>query len=570
MIPFNLNFNEDHSMKSKPTISLTLGALLFSGPMMATEFHAGTAQELQTSLSLAASNGEDDTVFLAAGIYNGNFTFNTSEAQSLTIKAETNALPGQIVLDGQQAGTVLNLNAGTMAANLTVEGITVKNGRGNPAGGLVVRTSGSLNLRRSVLRDSSSISWNNYAGNLSVIGPSAAIVSESEISGGVNTMTDSSINATTVRLEQNSIKGNFGALSINGKSILLSANQVSGYGDYGGISCSAYDYPVGGNCIVSNNVFQRNSVGDRSPIYVYSDGTASFVNNLVYQNTNTYYHGSGVVHVSGKSVVCQGNTFQDNQTQGIGGGAYLSAGNSLLCANNLVISNTAFRNETGYGGGGLTISSAATNWIMNNTIYGNSAPNGGGLYLGTGGDSSTSRNYVHNNIIWGNTASANGPDVYVVSGGALRSLYNNNYHGMAGLWDVALNNIDVAPLFVNALRGDYHLRANSLCLNSGNNAAPGLPVIDKDGNARIGNGVVDMGCYEHDSTDKHPADVNNNWVITSQEFTNYAKAWTTNGAWATGPNPIPMDYVTRAGFLFQTNSGTYQNLGGGKPLNWKP
>jgi hypothetical protein len=207
---------------------------------------------------------------------------------------------------------------------------------------------------------------------------------------------------------------------------------------------------------------------------------------------------------------------------------------------------------------------------VNNTFYGNSSlnGNGGGLYLD--GSSVTSYNYVHNNIIWGNTASGAGGDVYVVSGGALRSLYNNDYHSMGGLWDVAVNNIDVAPLFMDQLRGDYHLRANSLCINAGNNSAPGLPLVDKDGNVRIGDGVVDMGCYEQATTDWHPADVNTNWTITSAEFNAYAQAWTNNSAWSTGPNPILMDYVTRAGFLTQTNSGNYTNSGGGKPLNWNP
>jgi len=230
----------------------------------------------------------------------------------------------------------------------------------------------------------------------------------------------------------------------------------------------------------------------------------------------------------------------------------------VTVADNLVVSNAS---------SGIYITAAPTNYIVNNTIYGNSAQNGGGLYYQT---QSGSFNYVYNNIIWGNTASGSGGDVYIVSGGALRSLYNNDYHSMAGLWDVAVNNIDVAPLFVDQLRADYHLRANSLCLNVGNNAAPGLPLVDLDGNPRIADGTVDMGAYEQSASDWHPADVNTNWTIASAEFTAYASAWTNHAAWSTGPNPIPIDYVTRAGFLVQTNGGNYQNVGGGKPLNWQP
>lgn len=40
----------------------------------------------------------------------------------------------------------------------------------------------------------------------------------------------------------------------------------------------------------------------------------------------------------------------------------------------------------------------------------------------------------------------------------------------------------------------------SPCIDAGNNAAPYLPLQDKDGNARIIGSVVDMGAYEYSST----------------------------------------------------------------------
>jgi len=47
----------------------------------------------------------------------------------------------------------------------------------------------------------------------------------------------------------------------------------------------------------------------------------------------------------------------------------------------------------------------------------------------------------------------------------------------------------------------------------------------------------------------HPADTNQDWKISGQEFDAYNKAWQNKESWPVGPNPIPMDYVTRAGFL---------------------
>jgi hypothetical protein len=47
----------------------------------------------------------------------------------------------------------------------------------------------------------------------------------------------------------------------------------------------------------------------------------------------------------------------------------------------------------------------------------------------------------------------------------------------------------------------------------------------------------------------HPADTNQDWKISGQEFDAYNKAWKKKESWPVEPNPIPMDYVTRAGFI---------------------
>lgn len=181
---------------------------------------------------------------------------------------------------------------------------------------------------------------------------------------------------------------------------------------------------------VSNNTFQNNTG-------VYFRSGLSVSGNFATVNQNTFFQnaGSGLI-ANCTTLNCVGNTYNGNS----GNGIFVQGGSIVTVADNLVISNTS---------SGIYISAAPTNYIVNNTIYGNSAANGGGLYYQT---QSGSLNYVDNNIIWGNTATGSGGDVYIVSGGSLRSLYNNDYHSMAGLWDVAVSNIDVAPLFVDAPR----------------------------------------------------------------------------------------------------------------------
>jgi len=180
---------------------------------------------------------------------------------------------------------------------------------------------------------------------------------------------------------------------------------------------------------------------------------------------------------------------------------------------------------------------------------------------------------VFNNIIWGNTASGSGGDVYLTGTGQKKLFEFNDADSLSGVWDIALNNIDLSPQFFDPVNGDYHLQTNSPCANAGTNGAPSQPLTDLDGNLRTNSlGQVDLGCYEFNNTATHPADTNGVFTITTSEYTNYAAAWKAGLTWTNGPNPGPnpisANYVTRAGYLM-TNGGAYHNDGSARPVNWK-
>ncbi len=60
------------------------------------------------------------------------------------------------------------------------------------------------------------------------------------------------------------------------------------------------------------------------------------------------------------------------------------------------------------------------------------------------------------------------------------------------------------------------------------------------------------GAVKITSAPSHPADVSPaDQRISINEITAYASAWRRGDAWTVGPNPIPLDYVTRAGFLWK-------------------
>jgi hypothetical protein len=224
-------------------------------------------------------------------------------------------------------------------------------------------------------------------------------------------------------------------------------------------------------------------------------------------------------------------------------------------------------------GGGIWVD-ALNLFMINNTLFGNtSAGSGGGAAFQVNGTVELLN--VYNNIIWGNTAGSSGGDVRLAGTGQMKVFANNDVNDMYGVWDIALNNTNVGPKFFNPVGGDYHLQGTSPCLNAGTNGAPSLPLTDMDGNP-WGN-PPSMGCYEFSTTAVHPADTNGAWVITGPQFNAYAAAWKSGLNWtnalasAPNPNPIPANYLTRAGYIMTNGLGNaYTNDGSARPTNWKP
>jgi hypothetical protein len=50
----------------------------------------------------------------------------------------------------------------------------------------------------------------------------------------------------------------------------------------------------------------------------------------------------------------------------------------------------------------------------------------------------------------------------------------------------------------------------------------------------------------------HPSDANHDFHLTISEMTAYGAAWKKGQGWTEGPAPIPIGYVTRAGYLWRS------------------
>ncbi len=181
--------------------------------------------------------------------------------------------------------------------------------------------------------------------------------------------------------------------------------------------------------------------------------------------------------------IAEGN--DDMEREMGGGGASYAA----------LINCTLSRNKAPYGGGAehctldnciLTANQAYSSGggayesiVRNCTITNNEARAGGGV------DDCA----VYNSIVWNNQAKE-GPN-YTDSEWSDTTLYFSCSKPLPQ----GEGNINANPRFVDAMHGDFRLRAGSRCVDAGNNDLV-TSATDQAGNPRIGNAKVDMGALE--------------------------------------------------------------------------
>jgi len=243
----------------------------------------------------------------------------------------------------------------------------------------------------------------------------------------------------------------------------------------GGIYCEFYSNPTITNSVITGNIAEQTLImegGCGGGIYVGHDSPT--ISNCI---------------ISGNSA-----------EQGWGGGIYFAGGNPK------VINCTITGNSATYGGGSI----AACYGLINNcTIVGNAVRRSGSSIIeyctGT----------ITNCIIWDNDSSEQ-----------LRNSVNPIYSCIEGWTGGGEHNISEEPCFVEYgsgywddnntpddyddlwvwTEGDYHLLANSPCIDTGDpNFVPEPNETDLDGNPRVMGPAIDMGAYEYEPP--IPADV---------------------------------------------------------------
>ena len=214
-----------------------------------------------------------------------------------------------------------------------------------------------------------------------------------------------------------------------------------------------------------------------------SNSSPTIVNCTI--TNNQAQNGAGIVCYNSSSPTITSCIITDNQAQS-GAGVYCEKSSPNL-TNCTIIGNRADSN-----GGGVFCNNSLL-IIINCTITNNQAQSGGGIY-GTNNVLLT----VINTILWGDS-----PQEIFLSVGKPNTInisYSDVQDGQSGIvvndngtvnWEDG--NIEVDPLFVDAIVGDYRLMYDSSCIGAGTNT--GTPLTDILGNPR---GVSpDIGAYEN-------------------------------------------------------------------------
>lgn len=538
-------------MKALSIVASVVGAIvlgLLSNPTQAAATPCvSTASDLQTALTNAQSNGQDDVIRIVQKSgqesYLDNFTYDTSESDesyNLTLEGGytddtcTSRVvdPTNTVLDGGGVERVLNLFT-EESADFVIEGLTLRNGDAGSedGGGLYAETDGDVTLRHNAFTD-------NSAYGFGVEGGGARVVAKGNITLAHNNFRENTADPTQggsgggalvagrnlVTLDSNSFHNN---TAWNGGGAWVDGRDVSLKGNVFGLNQTVDD---GAGAVVSgddevtleNNTFIANkSTGmtatpGRGGGAVVPDSTAATVSGNTFRRNSSGHGGGAYVHAD--TVDLDSNTFSENAAIKYGGGTYVD-GDEVILLTNIFRNNTAGSD----GGGVLAKATYGTLSLVNNTLSGNTADNGGGVFVFRDAESILTNNTlsgntatdgdgggvfasqivtaeIYNNIVWGNTSPLGfGGDLYLDNEIGALTLSRNDFDwakaeltGAPPPPPIDPSNLNVDPNLVCAA----HLHPDSPVINMGDNTAPDLPDFDIDGDPRILDGTIDIGADE--------------------------------------------------------------------------
>ena len=409
-------------------------------------FCVSNAAELQSALTTAASNGADDLIRIVQGTYNGNFVYSSEESDNLTVEGgyigscvSREVDPANTILDGNRLDMVLALVCYDGAADFSIDGLTLQNGKTstlNSGGALYAETGGN-----------GSFTNNTFASNLASVsggglyfsGVGATLINNKFIQNEVTTHGGGggaairSHGPCEITIEDNTFAGNIATYHGGGFWVASSASSEVNFSRntftensaaFGGGASFSF-FSIGeGSVIMTDNLFTKNTTiasdsgdGGGGGVFIrdwYETLTVIISNNIFTNNKATNCPGGGLFVNSTNDLKLTNNRFIDNAASRRGGGAYVPGKNTILRGNEFV-RNTAMDGGVGDGGGGVY----GGGLLTNNTFNGNRANMGGGVHLAHGA-------VLSNNKFTKNLADEIGGGAYVIGEYCDEATFVNN------------------------------------------------------------------------------------------------------------------------------------------------
>lgn len=376
---------------------------------------AGSAySKVQDAISNASAG---DVIEICSGTYAERLTIS---GKVLTLKPQSGA---SVTVDGTGGGRTISVTGG---ADVTIDGLTIRNGYATGTGGNVYCSGSDLELRNSVLEDGLAAKGGG-AGFKTCTGviEGNTFRDNRATSKGGGLYTEGTIDVRDNRIEANAsddrgggayVKGSFGEIS--GNTVVANTSIDDGGGIY------VYD----GAPIVDGNTFDLNVAESEGGGLRVKIAEAIITNNTLTGNQAD--SNGGGTRVSHDEVVMAGNVFVGNKSSwGSGGGAYMHESASLLSFETYVDNDAdeggGVAIEAGWGdieltdctfednegdkiGGNLWISLPGyTTHLQRVDLVGGTSPQGAGIYaIG-------SEIELENVLLEGNVATTGGGAIYL-------------------------------------------------------------------------------------------------------------------------------------------------------------
>ena len=405
-----------------------------------------------TSIILADSTNPH-TIHLANGIYSPSTNGEYFPVEVINYVSLVGESEDGVILDAEGVAGVMKCISVTSS---TISHLTLTNGSASSGGGIYCYYNSSPSLVDVTITDNSA----------------------SDDGGGIYCDYYSSPSLENVTISNNSASDDGGGIfclvsSPSLENVTISDNSASD--DGGGIYCRSSS-PTLENVTLSGNSAD-DSGGGIYYIYCWYESNPS-LENVTITNNSAGYDGGGIYcWESSPSLVDV--TISDNSASYYGGGIYY-----IYCwyeSNPSLANVTITNNSAGYYGGGIYCDESSPS-LANVTITGNSASYGGGIFCYSSSPS------LVNCILWNDS-----PQEVYVSSGSVNIFYSDIQGGWTGE-----GNINLDPLFVDAATGDYHLTANSPCIDAGISffVFEGDTLVDMSEDEYVGS-APDMGAFEY-------------------------------------------------------------------------